>query len=181
MANPAVAGHASRKGNLRHLRLSFVLAADVVGRASNTEETFASPARAHRAAHSASPRRNTMSGQLPPFVQEMLRTPPHAGEGVHDWLFKVAKQLHWHMGIEEMADLLENATANCGRVVLRREILDAIRKFDPLRVDPDRQSVTRRVFDAEMAEGKSGKARSRDRVGLWPCRSLGGFLDSLRR
>jgi hypothetical protein len=77
-----------------------------------------------------------MSGQLPPFVQEMLRTFPRAGQGVHDRLFKVARQLHWHMGIEEMADLLEEATANCGRFVPRREIMDAIRNSLPCAWQP---------------------------------------------
>ena len=67
-----------------------------------------------------------MKDQLPDWLQELLASCPHTGEGVHGWFFKVAKQLHWHMGIEEMADLLERATANCGRFVPRREILDAI-------------------------------------------------------
>jgi len=65
--------------------------------------------------------------QLPDWLQELLASCPHTGEGVHPWLFRVTRQLHWHMGIEEMADLLESATANCGRVVTRREIMDAIR------------------------------------------------------
>ena len=29
-----------------------------------------------------------MTRQLPPFLHEMLAAPPHAGEGVHDWLFR---------------------------------------------------------------------------------------------
>jgi hypothetical protein len=64
--------------------------------------------------------------QLPDWLQVLLASCPHTGEGVHHWLFRVTRQLHWHMGIEEMANLLESATVNCGRVVTRREILDAI-------------------------------------------------------
>jgi hypothetical protein len=32
-----------------------------------------------------------MSGQLPAFLQELLRACPHTGEGVHAWLFRVAR------------------------------------------------------------------------------------------
>jgi len=32
-----------------------------------------------------------MCGQLPAFVQDMLTACPRAGEGVHNWLFKVAR------------------------------------------------------------------------------------------
>ena len=38
-----------------------------------------------------------MCGQLPAFVQDMLTARPRAGEGVHNWLFKVARQLHAHL------------------------------------------------------------------------------------
>jgi hypothetical protein len=67
-----------------------------------------------------------MSGQLPVFVQEMLAAPPHAGEGVHSWLFRVARQLHWHLPVGEIVSLLENRVANCGRFVPRSEIIAAV-------------------------------------------------------
>lgn len=35
-----------------------------------------------------------MTHELPPFLQDLLSAPPRAGEGVHNWLFSVARQLH---------------------------------------------------------------------------------------
>src|SRR5208282_2266258 len=64
---------------------------------------------------------------LPPFIDEMLAAPPRAGEGVHDWLFRVARQLHAHLPAVEIVNLLESHLANCGRRVSRKEIEDAVK------------------------------------------------------
>jgi hypothetical protein len=63
---------------------------------------------------------------LPPFVEEMLAAPPRAGEGVHNWLFRVARQLHAHLPAVEIVNLLENSVAMCGRPVPRSEIVSAV-------------------------------------------------------
>jgi hypothetical protein len=84
--------------------------------------------------------RDEMSGQLPMFVQEMLAAPPHAGEGVHDWLFRIGRQLHAHMPALEIVDLLENLVANCGRFVPRSEIVAAVQNSIPCAWQPGRQS-----------------------------------------
>jgi len=68
----------------------------------------------------------TRRDQFPAFLQEMLESPPHAGEGVHDWLFCVARQLHWHMPALEIVSLLESRVENCGRFVPRSEIVSAV-------------------------------------------------------
>ena len=60
------------------------------------------------------------------FVQEMLAAPPQAGEGVHNWLFRLARHLHTHMPALEIVSLLERAAANCGRYVPRSEIIAAV-------------------------------------------------------
>jgi hypothetical protein len=52
-----------------------------------------------------------MCGQLPAFVQDMLRAPPRAGEGVHNWLFRVARQLHARLPALEIVSLLESRVA----------------------------------------------------------------------
>ena len=78
-----------------------------------------------------------MKEQLPGFLVKLLRACPQAGEGVHGWLFGMARQLHWHMGREEMADTLERATANCGRVVTLREIMAAIQDSASCAWQPD--------------------------------------------
>jgi hypothetical protein len=65
--------------------------------------------------------------QLPPFLETMLANPPTAGNGVHDWLFQVSRQLHAHMGTLEMEKLLEARLEGCGRHVPLREIRDAVK------------------------------------------------------
>lgn len=67
-----------------------------------------------------------MTRQLPPFLQDLLAAPPRAGEGVHDWLFRVARQLHAHLPAGEIIALLEGRVANCGRFVPRSEIISAV-------------------------------------------------------
>jgi hypothetical protein len=68
-----------------------------------------------------------MTHQLPEFLRDMLVTPPRAGEGVHDWLFRVARQLHAHLPAGEIVRLLESRVAGCGRHVSRKEIEDAVK------------------------------------------------------
>lgn len=68
-----------------------------------------------------------MKSSLPKFLRGQIGSPPQAGEGVHSWLFRTARQLHAHYSNkEEMAELLAAAVAGCGRNVSRREIEDAI-------------------------------------------------------
>jgi len=64
---------------------------------------------------------------LPPFIDEMLAAPPRAGEGVHSWLFRIARQLHAHLPAVEIITLLENRVQGCGRHVSRKEIEDAVK------------------------------------------------------
>lgn len=68
-----------------------------------------------------------MTRELPPFLQDLLATPLRAGEGVHTWLFRVARQLHAHLPAGEIASLLQMRVASCGRHVSRNEILDAVK------------------------------------------------------
>jgi hypothetical protein len=68
-----------------------------------------------------------MSRHLPQFVQDLLANPPRPGEGIHNWLYRVARQLHAHLPATEIICLLEARVANCGRHVSRKEIEDAVR------------------------------------------------------
>ncbi len=68
-----------------------------------------------------------MSSPFPKFLDELLANPPTAGTGVHNWLFKVSRQLHAHMGTVEMENFLQKKLKGCGRHVPIREIRDAIR------------------------------------------------------
>ena len=63
---------------------------------------------------------------LPSFIEEMLAAPPRAGEGVHKWLYRVARQLHAHLPAVEIVALLESRVQGCGRHVSRKEITDAV-------------------------------------------------------
>jgi hypothetical protein len=67
-----------------------------------------------------------MTRELPPFLRDMLTAPPRAGEGVHAWLFRAARQLHAHLPAGEIVTLLESRVANCGRFVSRQEIISAV-------------------------------------------------------
>ena len=63
---------------------------------------------------------------LPQFIVDMLASPPRTGEGVHVFLFKIARQLHAHLPAGEIVELLERCTADCGRHVPRSEIVAAV-------------------------------------------------------
>lgn len=65
----------------------------------------------------------SLVGNLPPFLCNLLVSPPRAGDGVQAWIFKVARQLHVHLPAVEIVRLLESAVSDCGRLVPRREIV----------------------------------------------------------
>lgn len=67
-------------------------------------------------------------GQIPPFLDALINSPPAAGSGVHDWMFDVARNLHAHMPAGQIESLLRSKLATCGRPVPDREIKDAIRR-----------------------------------------------------
>jgi hypothetical protein len=75
--------------------------------------------------------------ELPPFLRDLLAEPPQAGEGVHAWLFRVARQLHAHLPAGEIVNLLESRVANCGRAVSRAEIISAVQNALPCAWQPD--------------------------------------------
>jgi len=65
--------------------------------------------------------------KIPDFVENMLNHPPRAGEGVHNWLFRVSRQLHAHLPAGEIVALLESRIVGCGRHVPRAEIVSAVK------------------------------------------------------
>ena len=76
-------------------------------------------------------RRRRMNSQvivsdLPQFLLDMLASPPRAGDGVHLWIFRVARQLHAHRSEEDISNLLKASLEDCGRNVPDQEIKDAI-------------------------------------------------------
>jgi hypothetical protein len=77
-----------------------------------------------------------MTRELPQFIHDLLAAPPRAGEGVHNWLFRVARQLHAHLPAGEIVNLLESLVANCGRAVSRAEIISAVQNSLPCAWQP---------------------------------------------
>jgi hypothetical protein len=101
---------------------------------------------------------------LPSFLREMLSAPPRPGEGVHNWLFRVARQLHAHLPAVEIVSLLENRVANCGRFVPRSEIISAVQnslscawqpgnRSQPREAAPKWPSVNQEQREAVVASG----------------------------
>lgn len=88
--------------------------------------------------------------KLPQWLKERLASPPTAGAGVHAWLFSVARQLHQHMGPDEIERTLRAATEKCGRRVTDREIRDAANNSHAVRWKPgDKQArPARRIAPA---------------------------------
>src|ERR1044072_994800 len=73
---------------------------------------------------------------LPEFLRDLLASPPRAGEGIHAWLFRVARQLHAHWPAVEIVALLESRVATCGRHVPRNEIVAAVQNSLPCAWQP---------------------------------------------
>jgi len=52
---------------------------------------------------------------LRPWLQKLISSPPKPGEGVHYWLFDVARNLHAHRSTEDIFALLSAAVKDYGR------------------------------------------------------------------
>ena len=72
-----------------------------------------------------------MTRDLPPFLRDLIASPPRAGEGVHPWLFRVARQLHAHLPAVEIVALLETRVASCGRLAGVAELARIATSTDP--------------------------------------------------
>jgi hypothetical protein len=73
---------------------------------------------------------------LPQFLLDLIASPPKAGDGVHLWIFKLARQLHAHRDESKIFDLLKTALDDCGRRVPDKEIIDAVRNSRPIAWHP---------------------------------------------
>jgi hypothetical protein len=62
--------------------------------------------------------------RLPQFLRDALSRPPSRGEGLHSWIFRIARQLHAHGSEDQICELLFAVLADSGAE--RREILDAV-------------------------------------------------------
>jgi hypothetical protein len=64
---------------------------------------------------------------LPSWLHDLISSPPQHGQGVHTWLFRVARQMHHHRSEEDIVSLLRAATQDCGRPLPDRELREAVR------------------------------------------------------
>ena len=105
---------------------------------------------------------------LPRFLREMLVQVPQAGEGVHSWLFCVARQLHAHLPAGEIIALLERRVADCGRRVSRSEIVSAVQNSIACAWQPGRAT-------AGLPVGTWPKVNTEQREAI--IRNGGGLVD----
>ncbi len=94
---------------------------------------------------------------FPPFLLDLLAAPPRAGQGVHGWLFTVARQLHAHLPAVEIVALLESKVAECGRHVPRTEIVSAVQSalasaWQPSKGNPPQNSAKWPTVNQEQRE-----------------------------
>ena len=92
------------------------------------------------------------TNELPRFILDLLAACPRAGEGVHLWLFKVARQLWPHRERAEIIALLAATVADCGRHVPLSEIEAAVDK----------------ARDCAWRPGRNGFLNSPAPVRAWP-------------
>src|SRR5262249_22732735 len=111
----------------------------------------------------------------PRFLRELLAGCPVSGQGVHAWLFRVARYLHHFHGPDEIFALLEERTTNCGRHISAEEITDAINNSAACAWTPSGKSPVERraewlanpvvrprtpVFDAEKARERASRIQA---------------------
>jgi hypothetical protein len=78
------------------------------------------------------------SAELPPFLVELLDSCPTAGDGVHHWIFRVARHLLVHLDERASFELIREKARDCGRPLakLEREIISQIQNALPRRWQP---------------------------------------------
>jgi hypothetical protein len=92
-------------------------------------------------------------------IKRIQESCPKAGEGVNHWLFYAALKLHrFKIEAEEIEELLEEATADCGRAMKPDEISRAVRNSAPgvLKQRPWRRSWPQRNYEQIEAIGAHG-------------------------
>jgi hypothetical protein len=101
--------------------------------------------------------------KYPWFLRKLLdERPTRPANGVHQWLFKVARILHHFHAPEEICDILAERVKGCGRTIEPHEITDAVKNsaayaWDPKQTPAERRAewcacpVDRIAFNPELA------------------------------
>ena len=128
------------------------------------------------------------TGELPQFIRDLIASPPAHGGGVHQWLFRVARQLHIHRDEQSIIHLLAAATDGCGRHVPHREIVAAVKGAASCAYIPgstsssvDRPAKPKWPELNATARAKAIQSASMDLASLWeasPIRCVSGEIDA---
>lgn len=100
------------------------------------------------------------TNELPRFILDLLAACPRAGDGVHLWLFKVARQLYAHRDRAEIVALLAATVADCGRHVPLSEIEAAVDKAKDCAWRPGRNGFLNSPTPARAWPELNPKARA---------------------
>jgi hypothetical protein len=74
----------------------------------------------------------------PKFLRELLESCPRSPNGVHQWLYRVARLLRRYHPDQEVHEILARKSANCGRHVGQREIQETVRNAGIYKWEPER-------------------------------------------
>ncbi len=86
--------------------------------------------------------------EYPRFLQELLNNCPTAPrKGIHPWLFRVARYLHYFHSSEEICTILEKYVAGCRRMLEPHEIPDAVRNSSLAAWEPSKQTPSERRME----------------------------------
>ena len=107
-----------------------------------------------------------MTREIPSFLRALLVAPPRAGEGVHGWLFRVARQLHAHLPAGQIVRLLESRVADCGRYVPRNEIVSAVQDSLACAWRPSQRAIQKPAAKWPAVNQEQREAIIRDGGGL---------------
>jgi hypothetical protein len=113
------------------------------------------------------------SRPLPSWLRDMIANPPIAGDGVHNWLYRVSRHLHAHFPAVEIVKLIESAVANCGRHVRTTEIVSAVQSslstaWQPHGApSPKSQTPARKWPDKNLRSIEEICTNGAGLVGLW--------------
>ena len=108
--------------------------------------------------------------KLPQFARDLLSAPPKTGDGVHGWLYRVARVLHPYRTEADIEAILSATVATCGRAVPPGEIQDAIKNSRAAAWKPGQPQApkTERPWPAVDAEARASIiASGQFLVDLW--------------
>jgi len=118
----------------------------------------------------------TTAAHLPLFVRDMLAAgPPPAGQGVNNWLFRMARVLHPYRTEAEIADVLRASVATCGRTVTEQEISRAVTRSKDVAFQPGHYTAPARASKWPVLNTDQRAAVIRDNGGLADIRALSKY------